>query len=741
MLYALTTNNLTKINIGSSGQVLKVASGNSIPIWADETDTTYTATSPIFLAGTDFRLTTIPILLGGTNIVSYTQGDILYCSSSTGQGTLSKLPIGAAGKVLKVSSGGIPEWSDDNDTQYTAQTPLSLVGTEFQLGTVPYNKGGTGLTSYTQGDLLYASADNVLAKLGKGNSGDILRMNGVGTLPEWRTMYGATSPIVLTGGTTFELTTVPYNLGGTGQTGYNQGDMLYALTTNNLTKINIGSSGQVLKVASGNSIPIWADETVKTATTPLSIIANDISLGTVPTQKGGTGFTSYAGGQLIYGSVGIGPPNALSLLNIGSTGQVLKVSFGGAPNWEDEVSYTAQSPLTIVNNQFQLNTVPYNKGGTGQSSWTQGDFLYASADNVLSKLGIGLTGQVLTVNTAGTLPEWGSISGASKWSVGDSGLSTEFIYPTTSTQRVAIGQSTNTNNRMLYVNGDLETTELITDAILTKNNKTAFIQYPSGNTLINHNDTTTCSLFTNINFAFGFRANAASGTTTGVVIKNDGKTDAIGSNRATDGIYNYLEYFACNFSSHFSPSSSRVIGFTSYLGTQNHAYRYNNFPVLATQYQNLYISVDNDSMVSGDRTGGYYSAYFNSSGVNNMSDARLKKDVEIIPNPLEIIRQLRGVYFKWNDGRSEERETGFIAQEVNEVFKEVVDYDKEADAYALRYDKMTGLLTEGIKAVDKENIELKEKISTLEAELNTYKAIVDKLVKAPSFKAFKESLA
>jgi hypothetical protein len=45
-------------------------------------------------------------------------------------------------------------------------------------------------------------------------------------------------------------------------------------------------------------------------------------------------------------------------------------------------------------------------GGTGQNSFTTGDILYASATNTLSKLPIGSTGTVLTVN--GGLPSWGS---------------------------------------------------------------------------------------------------------------------------------------------------------------------------------------------------------------------------------------------------------------------------------------------------------------------------------------------
>lgn len=54
-------------------------------------------------------LPTIPVNKGGTNIVSYTKGDILYASGSN---TISKLPIGNAGKVLK-SDGSVPKWLDD----------------------------------------------------------------------------------------------------------------------------------------------------------------------------------------------------------------------------------------------------------------------------------------------------------------------------------------------------------------------------------------------------------------------------------------------------------------------------------------------------------------------------------------------------------------------------------------------------------------------------------------------------
>lgn len=51
-------------------------------------------------------------------------------------------------------------------------------------------------------------------------------------------------------------------------------------------------------------------------------------------------------------------------------------------------------------------------GGTGQTTWTTGDLLYASGTNALSKLGIGSTGQLLSVSAG--VPAWATSTG-SNW--------------------------------------------------------------------------------------------------------------------------------------------------------------------------------------------------------------------------------------------------------------------------------------------------------------------------------------
>ncbi len=58
-------------------------------------------------------------------------------------------------------------------------------------------------------------------------------------------------------------------------------------------------------------------------------------------------------------------------------------------------------PITANGATYPITAV---LGGTGQIAYTTGDTLYSSATNVLSKLTVGATGNVLTV--AGGVPTW-----------------------------------------------------------------------------------------------------------------------------------------------------------------------------------------------------------------------------------------------------------------------------------------------------------------------------------------------
>lgn len=97
------------------------------------------------------------------------------------------------------------------------------------------------------------------------------------------------------------------------------------------------------------------------------------------------------------------------------------------------------------------------------------------------------------------------------------------------------------------------------------------------------------------------------------------------------------------------------------------------------------------------RAGEVYSSgdIYASGDVIMFSDERKKTNIEVIPNALEKVLQLRGVTFeKLDDGNR--RHSGIIAQEVEKVLPEVV-YTAEDGTKSVAYGNMIGLLIEAIK--------------------------------------------
>ena len=66
---------------------------------------------------------------------------------------------------------------------------------------------------------------------------------------------------------------------------------------------------------------------------------------------------------------------------------------------------------TIATGTWNGTAVADEYGGTGQATYAQGDILYASATNTLTKLAKGSTGEILTMTA--TVPEWASAASGS----------------------------------------------------------------------------------------------------------------------------------------------------------------------------------------------------------------------------------------------------------------------------------------------------------------------------------------
>lgn len=110
-----------------------------------------------------------------------------------------------------------------------------------------------------------------------------------------------------------------------------------------------------------------------------------------------------------------------------------------------------------------------------------------------------------------------------------------------------------------------------------------------------------------------------------------------------------------------------------------------------------------------DNTVFYGDNVFVHGDVVSASDERLKENVETIDNALDIVDEMRGVYYNRNDSEDKTRKVGVIAQETEAVLPEVV-HTQQDGTKTVDYGKMVGVLIEAIKDLNKEVKELKAKI-------------------------------
>jgi Chaperone of endosialidase len=124
------------------------------------------------------------------------------------------------------------------------------------------------------------------------------------------------------------------------------------------------------------------------------------------------------------------------------------------------------------------------------------------------------------------------------------------------------------------------------------------------------------------------------------------------------------------------------------------------------------------------------SGYLNGNLIQT-SDKRLKQDFSVLTNSLSDIYQLKGYHFKWIEAsRSQDLQTGLIAQEVQKIFPELVQTD-EKGFLSVNYIGLIPHLIEAVKELRNENELLKSneanskhKNQTLENRLEKVEAML-----------------
>ena len=98
------------------------------------------------------------------------------------------------------------------------------------------------------------------------------------------------------------------------------------------------------------------------------------------------------------------------------------------------------------------------------------------------------------------------------------------------------------------------------------------------------------------------------------------------------------------------------------------------------------------------------------------SDIRLKKDIEVIKDPIKKLQLLRGVEYRWKD--TNRKAAGLLAQDVESVLPQSVCCLSEKDGLlGVKYNHICGLLVECLKKQQEQLQEQKERIQRLEERL------------------------
>jgi hypothetical protein len=75
------------------------------------------------------------------------------------------------------------------NTTWAGQAAITTLGTiasgTWQGDTIAAGYGGTGISSYSSGDIMYATGATTISKLSKGTGGQIMKMNSGASAPEW----------------------------------------------------------------------------------------------------------------------------------------------------------------------------------------------------------------------------------------------------------------------------------------------------------------------------------------------------------------------------------------------------------------------------------------------------------------------------------------------------------------------------------------------------------------------------
>ena len=323
--------------LGSGGTVTQVNTGTGL------TGGPITSAGTISIANTGVTAASYGTAAYVPTIAVNAQGQITSATNTSIAIDASQITTGTIASALISGS-------------YTGITGVgTLTAGTWNASTIGVGYGGTGLTSYTVGSLLYASGTTTLSGLSDVATGNVLLSGGVGVAPS----YGKV------GLTTHVTGTLPVANGGTGQSAaLTQYGVVYGASTTAMATTAAGTTGQILVATTGGA-PSWSSSIPATAgvtsfsagttgLTPNSATTGAVTLGGIlGISNGGTNGTATP----TAGAVAYGTGSAYAFTSAGTAGQFLQSTGAGSPAWSTPTTGSFQPAYygTFVSTSNQTN--------------------------------------------------------------------------------------------------------------------------------------------------------------------------------------------------------------------------------------------------------------------------------------------------------------------------------------------------------------------------------------------------